>query len=199
VLLAFLDSLLEFLTGSEWTYLLLFAFCAGDVLLPALPSESAVIICGLQAARGELSLTWVLVAAAAGAFVGDNTSYASGRFLGTRVQEKLFSGEKASRRLEWAKGFLRERGGYVFLVARFIPGGRTATTFTAGLVRLPWLRRFGPFVFVAAVLWAGYGAAIGYFGGRMFRDQPIYALLLAFGLAAVIGAAGEAYRRARAS
>jgi membrane-associated protein len=198
VIVAFLDGLLEFLTGSEWTYLLLFAFCAGDAVVPALPSESAVIVCGLQAARGQLSLPWVIAAAAAGAFVGDNTSYAGGRFLGTRVQERLFSGERARKRLEWAKGFLKDRGGYVFLVARFVPGGRTATTFTAGLVRLRWLRRFGPYVAVAAAVWATYSALIGYFGGRVFREQPVYALLLAFGLAAAIGAAGEVYRRARA-
>ena len=195
--LAFLDGLLDFLTGSDWTYLILFAFCAGDAVLPALPSESAVIVCGLQAARGELSLTWVLVSAAAGAFVGDNASYAGGRFLGARVQERLFHGAKARKRLEWAKGFLKDRGGYVFLMARFVPGGRTATTFTAGLVRLRWPTRFGPYVLAAAVLWATYGALIGYFGGRVFRDQPIYALLLAFGLAAIIGAGGEAYRRTR--
>ena len=29
---------------------------------------------------------------------------------------------------------LEQRGGYMIVVARFIPGGRTVTTFTAGFV-----------------------------------------------------------------
>jgi membrane protein DedA with SNARE-associated domain len=83
------------------------------------------------------------------------------------------------------------------VIARFIPGGRTATTFTAGLVKLSWPRRFAPYIAVAAVLWAAYGVLLGYLGGRTFRDKPIYALLLAFGIAALIVAAVEIYRRLR--
>ena len=148
---AILNGLIDFLTGSDWTYLLLFGICVGDAVLPILPSETAAIVCGIQAARGQLSLPLVLVVAAAGAFVGDNTSYALGRWIGEPVQERLFSGETARRRLDWAKRFLTERGSYVLVVARFIPGGRTATTFTAGLVRLPWMRKFEPYIAIAAV------------------------------------------------
>ena len=155
-------------------------------------------MCGIQAGRGQLSLPLVIAVGAAGAFLGDNASYAGGRFVGGPIQRRLFSGEKARHRLEWAKGFLKKRGGYVFIVARFIPGGRTATTFTAGLVRYRWLARFVPAIFVAAILWSVYGALVGYFGGRVFKDQPVYALLLAFGIAVAITAAAETWRRARA-
>jgi membrane-associated protein len=191
--------LLDLLTGSGWTYPLLFGICLGDAVFPVLPSETAAIVCGIQAARGQLSLGWVLVLAALGAFSGDNTSYAGGRWLGRPVQQRLFSGEKAQRRLDWAQRFLKERGNYVLVVARFVPGGRTATTFTAGLVKLPWMRRFAPYIAVAAVLWSAYAVLLGYLGGRTFRNQPIYALLLAFGIAFGITAAVELMRRARSS
>src|ERR671928_44646 len=92
--LAFLNGLVDFLTGSDWTYLILFGICVGDAVFPALPSETAAIVCGIQAARGQLSLGLVLVLAAAGAFTGDNLSYCGGRFLGRPVQRRLFSGEK---------------------------------------------------------------------------------------------------------
>jgi membrane-associated protein len=154
-------------------------------------------VCGIQAARGQLSLPLVIAIGAAGAFAGDNTSYGLGRFIGKPVQERLFSGEKAQQRIDWAKGFLKERGGYVFIVARFVPGGRTATTFTAGLVHFPWMRRFVPFVFLAAILWSTYGALLGYFGGKVFENRPILALLLAFGIAASITAGAELWRRRR--
>ena len=141
----------------------------------------------------------MLVLAALGAFAGDNTSYASGRWLGRPVQQRLFAGEKAQRRVDRAQRFLKDRGSYVLIVARFIPGGRTATTFTAGLVKLSWPRRFAPYIAVAAVLWAAYAVLVGYIGGRMFRNQPIYALLLAFGIAFGLTIAFELVRRARTS
>jgi len=197
VQVALLQDLVELLTGSLWTYPLLFGICAGDALIPAFPSETALIVCGIQAARGELSLEWVIVSAAAGAFVGDNASYAVGRWLGRPAVKRFFSGEVAQGRLDWARNFLRQRGSYVLIVARFVPGGRTATTFTAGLVHLRWPTRFAPYVFMAAILWSVYGALLGYLGGRIFRDQPIYALLAAFGIAALITVGVEAWRRVR--
>jgi membrane-associated protein len=196
-MLAVLNSLIDFLTGSDWTYPLLFGICLGDAVLPVLPSETAAIVCGIQAARGQLSLVLVLVLAAAGAFAGDNASYALGRWLGRPVQKRLFGGASARKRLDWAKSFLKERGSYVLVVARFIPGGRTATTFTAGLVRLSWWRGFAPYIALAAVLWSAYAVMLGYLGGRTFRDQPIYALLLAFGIAALVTVVVEVTRRLR--
>jgi membrane-associated protein len=197
VVLGLLQGLIDLLTGSLWTYPLLFGICAGDALIPAFPSETAVIVCGIQAARGQLSLEWVIVWAAAGAYTGDNASYAVGRWLGTPTVKRFFSGEVAQGRLDWARRFLKERGSYVLIVARFIPGGRTAATFTSGLVRLPWMTRFAPYIFAAAVLWSVYAALLGYLGGRLFEDQPIYALLVAFGIAAVITVGVEGWRRIR--
>ena len=197
MLLGLLQVLIDLLTGSLWTYPLLFGICAGDALIPAFPSETAVIVCGIQAARGQLSLEWVIVWAAAGAFTGDNASYAVGRWLGTPAVKRFFSGEVAQGRLNWARNFLKERGSYILIVARFIPGGRTAATFTSGLVRLPWMTRFAPYIFAAAVLWSVYAALLGYLGGRLFEDKPIYALLVAFGIAAVITVGVEGWRRVR--
>ena len=197
MLLGLLQGLIDLLTGSLWTYPLLLGICAGDALIPAFPSETAVIVCGIQAARGQLSLEWVIAFAAVGAFSGDNASYAVGRWLATPAVKRFFSGEVAQRRLDWARNFLKERGSYVLIVARFIPGGRTATTFTAGLVHLRWPMRFAPYIFVAAILWSVYGALLGYLGGRIFRDQPIYAVLVAFGIAALITVGVEAWRRFR--
>src|SRR3989442_11063632 len=126
MLLALLQNLVDLLTGSVWTYPILFGICLGDAVFPVLPSETAAIVCGIQAARGQLSLGWVLVLAALGAFAGDNTSYAAGRCLGRPVQQRLFGGEKAQRRLDWAQRFLKDRGSYVLIVARFVAGGGTS-------------------------------------------------------------------------
>jgi membrane-associated protein len=195
--IALFDNLIDVLTGSNWTYAILFGIVLGDAVLPLLPSETAAIVCGIQAARGHLSLTLVLVIAALGAFIGDNASYSGGRWLGRPLQQRLFTGERAAGRLQWAKDFLKARGGYVLVIARFIPGGRTATTFTAGLVKLSWPRAFAPYIAAAAVLWSAYAVLLGYLGGRTFKDQPLYALLLAFGIAALVAVVVESVRRVR--
>lgn len=197
MLLAFLQSLIDLLTGSLWTYPILFGICVGDALIPLFPSETAVIVCGIQAARGQLSLEWVIACGAAGAFVGDNLGYAGGAVARLPRGEAFFGGEVAQRPLDWAKNFLKERGSYVLIVARFIPGGRTATTFTAGIVHLRWSTQFAPYIFAAAILWSCYGALLGYFGGRVFKGQPILALLVAFGIATSVTLGVEGWRRLR--
>lgn len=190
------DSIFHLLSDSPQAYLILLGVCAGDAVLPALPSESAVILAGILSVVGDLSLEWVLAVAALGAFIGDNTSYAIGRFVGQPVRRRFFDGERGRSAVEWARGQLKRRGGTLVLVARFIPGGRTATTFTCGLTHFSW-PRFAAFAALAAVLWALYGGLLGYFGGRMFHDRPWLALLVAFGIAFGLTIGIESVRRVR--
>src|SRR5881275_675660 len=109
MLLALLQNLVDLLTGSLWTYPILFGICLGDAVFPILPSETALIVCGIQAARGQLSLGWVIAVGALGAFAGDNASYALGRWLGGPAVKRFFAGEVAQRRLDWARQFLGQR------------------------------------------------------------------------------------------
>jgi membrane-associated protein len=190
------DSILHLITDPPQAYLILFGLCAGDAILPALPSESAVILAGVLSVVGELSIGTVIAVSAAGAFVGDNTSYAIGRFIGHPVRQRFFDGERGRKTIEWARSQLAERGGTLVLVARFVPGGRTATTFTCGLTHFSWWR-FGAFSFLAAIGWALYGALLGYFGGRMFEERPWLALIVALGIAFAIAGGAEGWRRFR--
>jgi membrane-associated protein len=177
--------------------LIVLGLSAGDAVLPALPSETAVILAGVLCTTGpKLTLGWVVAAAALGAFVGDNTSYALGRYAGKPMQRRFFSGERSTRALTWARGHLDERGGMLVVVARFVPGGRTATTFTCGLTHFSW-RRFVGFSALAAILWALYGALLGYFGGHAFEDRPVLAVFVALGIAFGITIAVEGVRKLR--
>jgi membrane protein DedA with SNARE-associated domain len=172
------------------------SIAAVDAVFPAVPSESLAITAGVLAGVGKLHLAPTIAAAAAGAFIGDTSSYVLGRTLGVRARERLFRGKRAQRALGWAERTLSERGGYLIVVARFVPGGRTATTFTAGMVRFPaW--RFVGFAAVAAIAWATYAVLLGYLGGRIFEENPLLALGIALGIAFVITAVVEAVRRLR--
>lgn len=179
--------------ASSWAYAVVLLLAVIDAVLPVVPSETAVITAGVVAAGGDLSLALVIATGAAGAFAGDNLAYAIGRRWGTRVTHRFFSGPKAQRRVQWAERSLEERGGELIAAARFIPGGRTAVTLTAGLTGFAW-RRFAAYDAGAAVLWAGYGGLLGYFGGRAFEEQAWKGLLLAFGFALAVTAATELVR-----
>lgn len=77
---------------------------------------------------------------------------------------------------------LDRRGGLLLVVARYVPGGRTAVTLTAGATGYG-LRRFTPFAVLAAITWACYGTALGYLGGVAFEQRPLHGLAVGLGLA----------------
>jgi membrane-associated protein len=190
------ESVFGLLSEAPLAYLVLFVIAAGDAVIPAVPSESAVILAGvLSAAESNLVLGWVVGAAAAGAFVGDNTSYAIGR-SGGRLICPWLRGRRRQATVQWARNELDRRGGLILVVARFIPGGRTAATLTAGLTRYAH-RRFAAFTALAAVSWALYAGLLGYLGGRVFHDRTWLGVLVAFALAAVIALGVELIRRPR--
>jgi membrane-associated protein len=179
--------------ASGWAYGIVFLLAFLDALLPVVPSETSVITGGVVASAGDLSLPVVIAAAAAGAFLGDNTAYLIGRRYGTRARQRFFRGEKARKRIEWADRQLEERGGELIAVGRFIPGGRTAVTLSAGTLHFPW-RRFVVFDAAAALSWALYAALLGYFGGHAFEDAPWKGLVLALGIAFAVVAGVEVVR-----
>jgi membrane-associated protein len=179
--------------ASGWAYLIVSVLAYLDALVPVVPSETSVITAGVVASAGELNLMLIVAAAAAGAFLGDNTAYFIGHRFGARINERFFSGTKARKRTEWAQRQVSERGGELIAIARFIPGGRTVVTLSAGTLGYPW-RRFVLFDAAAALGWALYASLLGYFGGHAFEAAPWKGLLLALGIAFAVTGAIEGVR-----
>ncbi|MGE5424950.1 MAG: hypothetical protein ACM3N9_06280, partial [Syntrophothermus sp.] len=78
-----------------WTYLILFViiFCeTGLVVTPFLPGDSLLFATGTIAAMPNepLKILFVIPLLFAAAFLGDNTNYFLGRFLGAKVYEKNY-------------------------------------------------------------------------------------------------------------
>ena len=188
-----LESLSQLVSGSPWTYAVVLAFAALDAVFPLVPSEATAIAAGVLAGAGDLHVALVLGAAAAGALIGDNSAYGVGRGTGRFMSRRLLRGRQA-----WAERMLNERGGLVIVAARFIPGGRTAATVTAGLTGMHWTR-FVRAAAAAAALWATFAVGLGYAGGHAFEDKPWFGLVAAFGLAAAIALTVEVARRYRTS
>jgi membrane-associated protein len=188
------ESFLELVSASPWTYAVILGVAALDAVLPLVPSEATVISAGVLAGAGDLELGLVIAAGAAGAYAGDSSGYLLGRRLDTRLERRLFRGAKGARRRAWAETMLERHGGPLIFGARFVPGGRTATTVTAGLLGMRW-RRFAAFAGAAGIGWASYAALLGYVGGRAFEDNLLWALFVGFGVAAGVFLVVEAARR----
>jgi membrane-associated protein len=184
---AILD-LVQQVMSSPWLYVALFALALLDGFFPVVPAETSVITAAVFAASGQTNLALVMVVSALGAFAGDHVSYLIGYKSARRLRDK--------KAFVWARGALAERGGLVLVVARYIPGGRTATTLTMGCVRHP-LRSFTFFDAIAAVSWAVYSGLIGFFGGMAFENDPIKGLLLGLGIALSVAGSVELVRWAR--
>jgi membrane protein DedA with SNARE-associated domain len=193
-----ITEIVEQAVGSPWVYLALFAFAALDAFFPIVPSESLVISAGVFAASGsEPDLVPIILAAAAGAFLGDHISYFIGRTAGARLMERAKEGSKKARAFRQARKLIDERGGVILVVCRYIPGARTAITLTAGAVRYP-LRKFSLFDGIAALSWGVYSAMVGYVGGEAFEEDPLKGLGLGLGIALAVSALIEVIRHLRA-
>jgi membrane protein DedA with SNARE-associated domain len=182
---------------SAITYPVVFAAAGLDVLLPLIPSETIIITASVLAAQGDLFIWLIVPLVALGAIVGDNLCYLLGRAIGDPVADRLFRGEVGEARLLWAEEALRRRGAVLIGVGRFVPGGRTATTFAAGTLEMPYRQFLAADAFAAAI-WALYVCMLGYLGGETFKDDLWLPLGTSFACAMAVGAGFEIRRRIQA-
>jgi len=183
--MAYVNDLFDWLkdfSSSPWFYAILFAVAMFDSVLPIVPSETLVIIAGVSAGSGSLSIALVILCAGAGAFVGDNISFLIGTRASDFITRRYSRTEKGKRRLQQAIHQIHDRGGLLLITARFIPGGRTLVTLSCGVTKQSrrWFMRWAA---IAATIWANYAALLGFIGGKTFSDSHTLAFLVAFGAA----------------
>ena len=166
ILLHFDQYLILFLQEyGAWVYALLFLILfaeTGLVVMPVLPGDSMLFICGTLAGAGIMSAPWLLGLLVAAAVLGDAVNYWVGRRWGVH----LFGGRLLNvRHLDTTQRFYARHGGKTVIVARFLPVIRTFAPFVAGIAAMPYRRFFG-FNLTGAFLWVGGLLGAGYFLGR---------------------------------
>lgn len=191
-------SLVHQTVTSPWLYAVVAGLAALDMFFPVVPGETAVITAGVAAATGPPYLLLVIVAAALGAFAGDHVAYSLGRGAEQPLIRHLHArpASRRARAFAWARTQLARRGGRVLIASRCLPGVRTATTVTMGLLGYR-LRSFTRVDALAAPLWATGSALIGFTGGALFPDRPLLGLLIGLGLAAAVVVLAELAHRVR--
>jgi membrane-associated protein len=154
----------------SWTYAILFLiiFCeTGLVVTPFLPGDSLLFAAGAVAAMdgNPLNIYFLVPLILAAAFIGDNTNYTIGRFLGTKVYEKNYKLIKR-KYLDETHVFYDKYGGVTLVIARFMPIVRTFAPFVAGVGTMKY-RKFLMFCVIGNLLWVNIFSFAGYFFGNI--------------------------------
>ncbi len=158
-------------TLGAWTYLLVPAlafFETAAFLGLVVPGETAVLVGGVVAERGEVSLVLLIALIWAAAVAGDLIAFLLGRRLGGgflrrhagRLHVKVEQIERVER-------LFAQHGGKTIVVGRFVGVLRAFTPFVAGTSGLA-LRRFVPYSIGGALAWAtAFGVLGSVFSGSI--------------------------------
>jgi membrane-associated protein len=171
-----------------WTYALVggLAFLETGAFVGLLaPGEMAIVLGGVVAAQGDVSLVFVLAVAWAGAALGDLASFALGRRLGRRFL--LARGPRlgvTAPRLERVERFYARHGAKAILIGRFVGLVRAVSPFLAGASGLR-TRAFLPWSILGTAVWASAFTLVGYAFHRSFASATHVLTYGALGLALV--------------
>jgi len=152
-----------------WVYALLFAIIfveTGLVVMPFLPGDSLLFVCGALAAVGGLSLPLLIALLITAAVLGDALNYSIGRRIGPRVwtfEQSRWFNRKAFER---ANAFYERHGAITIIVARFLPFVRTFAPFVAGVAAMSY-RKFALYNLVGGVIWVVSLTGLGYLIGNL--------------------------------
>jgi membrane-associated protein len=132
------------------------------------PGEIAVLIGGVVAHEGALPLWSVVVAAVAGAVLGDQIGFLVGRRYGPRLTDRMPARVRRSGDVDRALDLLRRRGAPAVALGRWVAVLRALVP---GLAGMSGLRRV-PFTVanvLGGALWATTVAVLGYLAGASYR------------------------------
>lgn len=132
------------------------------------PGEVALILGGVMAYEGNVSLAAVLAAGIAGAVAGDSVGYAVGRRYGRRLLDGTVGRFVTRSQLDRGERYLAARGGRAVFFGRFTAALRVLIPGLAGMSRLPY-RTFLLFNVTGGLAWATMSVLLGYLGGSSWR------------------------------
>ncbi len=153
-------------TGT-WFYVLVFAvILLGAVfIITPVPENSLLFLAGAMAVSNQVSLLWVLVASIAGAYVGYDLNYWSGRLLNLAVCRRFCPHILHAKNMEKTRALMERFGPLSVVISRFIPAVNLPPFF-AGLDSMNY-RWYMVANILGAVLWCGVTVLLGYFIGSL--------------------------------
>ena len=155
----------------NYFYLIFFVviFCeTGLVITPFLPGDSLLFMAGTFAGSGQLQPEILAALLVAAAFLGDNSNFFIGKFIGRKLFKNPHSKIFRQDILAKTHDFYEQHGAKALVMARFIPLLRTFAPFVAGVGRMRY-QQFILFSLLASLLWV----VIFLGGGYLFGNIPL--------------------------
>jgi|DewCreStandDraft_4_1066084.scaffolds.fasta_scaffold07468_8 membrane protein DedA with SNARE-associated domain len=136
-----------------------------------LPGEVLIVLTAYMAADLNLSPVNLILAAALGAFLGDNFAYAVGRKGGHGLINFYCKATFCPRHCaENTVRFFDRFGVLSVALARFFPGIRAIAAPAAGMMKMPWIK-FAVSDGLGSFLWATVFVTGGWFFGELAVSQ----------------------------
>jgi membrane-associated protein len=164
-----------------------------------LPGEAAVVLGGVLASRGRISLPLLIAVVVVAAITGPMVGYEVGRRLGSRLFRMRALG-KVPAAVGRTRAALRDRGGLAVLGGRFVAVVRALMPAAAGAAGTPY-RVFLLSNAVGGVAWGVGYCLLGYLAGSAYAEvEKKVGAGLAIAVAAVVlvVAAALVWRRHKA-
>ncbi|WP_328911735.1 MULTISPECIES: DedA family protein [unclassified Streptomyces] len=133
-----------------------------------LPGETAVVLGGVVANQGRISVYWLAALVVLAAVAGDSVGYEVGRRYGSRILEtKALAAHH--ERIDRAQRLIRRRGPTAVFLGRFIAFFRALMPALAGISRMPY-RVFLLFNAAGGLVWGVGFTLLGYFAGSAYKQ-----------------------------
>ncbi len=187
----------------NWIYIGLFAVVfieTGVVVMPFLPGDSLLFLCGSLAALGSSLDIWLLLGLLGlAAILGDFVNFKIGQHFGSYLTNTTkFRRFIKPEYLEQSKTFFRKHGKIAIFLGRFMPIIRTFVPFTAGISRM----HYGSFVLynvLGGMSWVSVAVCAGYFFGNIpFVKVHFEFIMIVIIVISLLPAAIMAIRRRKA-
>jgi membrane protein DedA with SNARE-associated domain len=153
---SFIDPLIAFVSAHAWlAYLTLFLAAlleAVPIIGSVIPGSTVILALSALIPGGDLVLEWVLVAAIAGALLGDGTAF----WIGHRTQREILNSWPMTNYphvVAQSEAFFHRWGALAVFFARFVPPIRAFVPVTAGALGMS-PPRFYAVNIPAILLWA---------------------------------------------
>ncbi len=131
-----------------------------------IPGETAALLGGVDASRGNVNVYVVAVIVVVAAIAGDTVGYEIGKHVGERVLRwKPLRKRKAG--LDSARDLLARRGGAAVFLGRFVAFFRAVMPALAGTSRMPYLR-FLRWNALGGLVWGVGYVLLGYLAGNSY-------------------------------
>ncbi|MFF2316508.1 DedA family protein [Arthrobacter sp. NPDC058097] len=164
----FIDGILGVSPLLAYTLVALLVFAEDALFIGfVIPGETAAVLGGVVASRGQVQLGIMIGLVVLAAVIGDTVGYEVGKHAGPKLLDTR--GLKRHRRkLDKAQEFLRRRGGSAVFLGRFIAFFRAVMPALAGISRMHY-PRFLAFNAAGGLAWGAGFVLLGYFAGNSYE------------------------------